>query len=172
MMPPCYLAMPLRDAPASQPLKLVALFQARFALRLWVIAIAVLHFNRRYNLQVPIFSAQKHWCPSNSSHLDVTMKAQRHYFWLCYISCFIGSNSLVVHDLSCCSSLAFSLLYLVEKFHHWEYFFPIFFPQEVLFVKLKKGMSLCFHVTLLIWCSFDTRVYLSVFLNASALLMT
>ncbi len=59
MMPSCYLAVPLRDAPASQSLKLVALFQARFALRLWVIAIAVLHFNRRYNLQVPIFPNKK-----------------------------------------------------------------------------------------------------------------
>lgn len=59
MMPSCYLAMPLRDAPASQALKLVALFQARFALRLWVIAKAVLHFNRWYNLQVPIFPNTK-----------------------------------------------------------------------------------------------------------------
>lgn len=59
MMPSCYLAMPLRDVPASQALKLVVLFQARFALRLWVIAKAVLHFNRWYNLQVPIFPNTK-----------------------------------------------------------------------------------------------------------------
>lgn len=59
MMLSCYLSVPPSDAPASQPLKLVALFQARFALRLWVIAMAVLHFNRRYNLQVPIFPNTK-----------------------------------------------------------------------------------------------------------------
>lgn len=57
--PSCYPALPLRDVPPAQPLKLDAFFQARFALRLWVIAIALLHFNRRYNLQATIFPNTK-----------------------------------------------------------------------------------------------------------------
>lgn len=57
--PSCYLALPLRDVPPAQPLKLDAFFQARFALRLWVIAMALLHFNRRYNLQATIFPNTK-----------------------------------------------------------------------------------------------------------------
>lgn len=80
MMPSCYLAVPHRDAPASQPLKLVALFQARFVLRLWVIAIAVLHFNRWNNLQVPIFPNSETLISSQFSHLDVMMKGSAESF--------------------------------------------------------------------------------------------
>ena len=63
----CYQLLPLWDMPGCQPLKLAALFQARFVLWLWVIAIAVLHFNQPYNLQAPIFLNTTTLIPRNST---------------------------------------------------------------------------------------------------------
>lgn len=59
-------------------------------------------------------------------------------------------------DFSCCPRLAFSLLYLRKKLHHWEYsFFFVFIISEKSFfknlVKLTKGSSLCLYVSLFIY---------------------
>lgn len=180
MMLSCYLAVPLRDAPASQPLKLVALFQARFALRLWVIAIAVLHFNQRYNLQVSIFPNTETLISSKFSHLDVMMKK-----FATYSSSFFSDSPLQMYILRYWwfKDLVF-LDVGVLPFHCILYWINcingnvwLWFPKGSLSTlkplakhSNERGGSLCFQVSVLIWCSFDTRLVLSVLLNSWPLL--